>query len=183
MPPSLCSLSLFLINRGIGLQFGLVPGQQGSLPWLSAAFSSLWKEDKKGKNLSDADSLGGESLQKKKGRGQFATELGIEDGTLKILSFIPPTYSKYIILFVFKRSLDQNTFDISVCYLRNLCCNSMNYCAKQWNYYYLLCIVFLRLILKMSWIIFSYYIKKILLSKYFQLHWANIFILFFFTCA
>lgn len=65
MPPSLCSLSFFLINRGIGLQFGLVSGQQGSLPWLSAAFSSLWKEYKKGKNLSDAYSLGGESWWKK----------------------------------------------------------------------------------------------------------------------
>lgn len=73
MPPSLCSLSLFLINRGIGLQFGLVPGQQGRLPWLSAAFSSLWKEEKKGKNLSDAHSLGGDSYWKKKGSRQFST--------------------------------------------------------------------------------------------------------------
>ncbi len=49
----LSALSLFLINRGIGLQFGLVPGQRGSLPCLSAAFSALWKEHKKGTNLPD----------------------------------------------------------------------------------------------------------------------------------
>ena len=60
----LSALSLFLINRGIGLQFGLVPGQRGSLPCLSAAFSALWKEHKKGTNLPDRVFffLGGESL-------------------------------------------------------------------------------------------------------------------------
>lgn len=47
----LSALSFLLINRGIGLQFGLVLGQPGSLPCLSAAFSALWKEHKKGTNL------------------------------------------------------------------------------------------------------------------------------------
>lgn len=64
----LSALSLFLINRGIGLQFGLVPGQRGSLPCLSAAFSALWKEHKKGTNLpSRAFWVGKPSGKRKKG--------------------------------------------------------------------------------------------------------------------
>ena len=73
----LSALSLFLINRGIGLQFGLVPGQRGSLPCLSAAFSALWKEHKKGTNLPDralwVGNPGGRAEE-----GHFTREQGVK---------------------------------------------------------------------------------------------------------
>lgn len=120
MPPSLCSLSLFLINRGIGLQFGLVPGQQGSLPWLSAAFSSLWKEDKKGKNLSDEHSLGGDL--EKKGRRKSATEHGTEVDSKKrsIKSPLPLRAPKHGCVSIF--------WVFCICFIRN--CHGME---KFWK--------------------------------------------------
>lgn len=124
MPPSLCSLSLFLINRGIGLQFGLVPGQQGRLPWLSAAFSSLWKEDKKGKNLSDAHSLGGDSEWKKGERVICYRTWYREALNVPYCSVLPNIYYGCVFIYII---LDL----FWICFIRN--CHGMEKFRKNWG--------------------------------------------------